>query len=108
MLSSHGKLPKNWVYSLPSIHIWKEYYRLTSTQSENTKETGNCNSTRVLFAGEFPSVFKGQINAIEGELFTISLMEDTQPFRVKAPRSVSFAYCEKLCQKLDSLHQQVS
>ena len=43
---------------------------------------------------------------MEGELFTISLMDDAQPFSVKAPRSIPFAYREKLRQELDSLQQQ--
>ena len=40
---------------------------------------------------------------MEGELFTISLMENAQLFSVKTPRAVPFAYQEKLRQELDSL-----
>ena len=43
---------------------------------------------------------------MEGELFKIALMENAQPFSVKAPRAVPFAYREKLRQELDSLQQQ--
>ena len=66
----------------------------------------SCNSKGEGLVREFPSVFSGQISAMEGELFKISLMENAQPFSVKAPRAVPFAYREKLQQELDSLQQQ--
>ena len=106
MLSSHGKLPKNWVYSpqypYPETILQADQY----PKVKSTKATGNCNNTGEQLSGEFPSVFNGQISAMEGELFTISLMDDAQPFSVKAPRSIPFAYREKLHQELDSLQQQ--
>ena len=43
---------------------------------------------------------------MEGEVFTISLMEDAEPFCVKAPRSIPFAYCDQLKKDLDLLQQQ--
>ena len=43
---------------------------------------------------------------MEGELFTISLMENVQPFGVKAPWLIPFAYQEKLRSEMDSLQQQ--
>ena len=66
----------------------------------------NCNSKGEGLVREFPSIFSGQVSAMEGELFKISLMENAQPFSVKAPRAVPFAYREKLQQELDSLQQQ--
>ena len=43
---------------------------------------------------------------MQGELFKISLMENPEPSYVKAPRSIPFAYREKLRQELNSLLQQ--
>ena len=40
---------------------------------------------------------------MEGELFKI---DNAEPFCVKAPHSIPFAYCEKLREELDSLLQQ--
>ena len=53
----------------------------------------------------FP-VFDGQVTTMEGEVFTISLMEGAEPFCVKVPRSISFAYHEQLKKELDLLQQQ--
>ena len=45
---------------------------------------------------------------MQRELLKISLMENAEPFCVKAPRSIPFAYHEKLRQELDSLlHQDI-
>ena len=55
---------------------------------------------------EFPSVFNGQICTMPGEKFKISLMSDTRPFCVTAPRTVPFAYREKLKEELDLLVSQ--
>ena len=43
---------------------------------------------------------------MEGEVFTISLMEGAEPFCVKAPRSIPFAYREQLKKELDLRQQQ--
>ena len=50
---------------------------------KSTKAMDNCNSNGEELVREFPSVFSGQISTMEGELFTISLMENAQPFSVK-------------------------
>ena len=55
---------------------------------------------------EFPSVFDGQIRSMEGETFHIYLVEEAIPFCVKAPRSVPFAYREKLKAELQLLQEQ--
>ena len=55
---------------------------------------------------EFLSVFDGQIKTMEGEKFHISLTDDAKPFCVNAPRTVPFAYRDKLKEELDLLQQQ--
>ena len=55
---------------------------------------------------EFPSVFEGKIQMMEGEEFHISLTEDAKPFCVCAPRSIPCAYRDKLKAELDLLQEQ--
>ena len=57
---------------------------------------------------EFPTVFDGNIRVMEGEEFHITLTEHAKPFCVNAPRSVPYAYRDKLKAELDLLqHQQI-
>ena len=95
-----GILPPHYPYpeGLPQV---KQYPEVKST-----KVMDNCNGKGEGLVKKFPSVFSGQISAMEGEHFKISLMENAQPFSVKTPRAVPFAYREKLRQELDSLQQQ--
>ena len=55
---------------------------------------------------EFPTVFNNQINQTEGEEFHISLTHDAKPFCIKTPRSIPFAYRDKLKAELDHLQAQ--
>ena len=55
---------------------------------------------------DFSTVFDGEVTVMEGETFTISLMEGAKPFCVKAPRTIPFAYRDKLKKELDQLLQQ--
>ena len=55
---------------------------------------------------EFPSVFDGRIKTMEGENFHISLRSNAKPFCVKTPRSIPFAYRDKLKSELDLLQEQ--
>ena len=55
---------------------------------------------------EFPSVFDGQVRVMDGERFHIALAENAIPFCVKTPRTVPFAYREKLKAELELLEQQ--
>ena len=50
---------------------------------------------------EFPSVFDGQIKTMDGEKFHIALTNDAQPFCVHTPRTIPFAFCDKLKAELD-------
>ena len=55
---------------------------------------------------EFPSVFDGQVRVMDGEQFCITLVENAVPFCVKTPRTVPFAYRDKLKAELELLQQQ--
>ena len=55
---------------------------------------------------EFPEVFNGQIKTMDGEEFHISLTDDAKPFCVNTPRSVPFAYRDKLRAELTVLQTQ--
>ena len=55
---------------------------------------------------EFPNVFDGQIKTMDGEEFHISLTDDAKPFCVNTPRSMPFAYCDKLRAELTVLQTQ--
>ena len=54
---------------------------------------------------EFPSVFDGQIKAMEEEEFHISLTDDAKPFCVQTPRAI-FTYRDKLKAELETLQEQ--
>ena len=54
----------------------------------------------------YPTVFDGQIRSMEGEEFSISLASDAKPFCVSTPRSIPFAYRDKLKAELDLLLDQ--
>ena len=55
---------------------------------------------------EFPTVFDGNIDSMEGEKFHIYLTDDAKPFCVNTPRSIPYAYRDKLKAELDLLQSQ--
>ncbi len=55
---------------------------------------------------EFPLVFDRQIRTMPGEKFHISLTENARPFCVSTPRTIPFAYREKLKNEIDLLVDQ--
>ena len=54
----------------------------------------------------FPMLFDGQIRVMQGEEFHISLTANAKPFCVNTPRTIPFAYCDKLKAELDLLEFQ--
>ena len=54
----------------------------------------------------FPSIFDGQVKSMEGEEFHIQLVDGAQPFCVHTPRTIPFAYREKLQDELTLLQSQ--
>ena len=55
---------------------------------------------------EFHSVFDGTVKVMEGEFFHITLADDAQPFCVHTPRTIPYAFRDKLRLELDSLQAQ--
>ena len=55
---------------------------------------------------EYPTAFDGQIKTIDGESFHITLTKDAKPFCVNTPRTVPFAFRNKLKAELDLLQDQ--
>ena len=57
-------------------------------------------------AKEFPTVFDGNITQMDGEHFHITLTDGAKPFCIKTPRTVPFAYRDKLKAELEILETQ--
>jgi len=55
---------------------------------------------------EIPTVFDGIIRTLDSKQFHIHLSSDAKPFCVIFPRSIPFAYHDKLAAELDLLQQQ--
>ena len=55
---------------------------------------------------EYPTVFDGNFRTMDGEEFHISLLADAKPFCVNTPRSILFAYRDKLKAELELLQSQ--
>ena len=72
-------------------------------QTSSTKDV-HMPSTDDDITSEFPSVFDGQIRTMLGDI--ISLTEDARPFCVTTPRTVPFAYQDKLKKEIDLLLTQ--
>ena len=62
--------------------------------------------TKDTIVAEFSSVFDGIIRAMDGEKFHIYLTANAKPFCVTSPRSIPYAYRDKLAAELESLQQQ--
>ena len=54
----------------------------------------------------YPTVFDGHIRVMQGEEFHISLATNVKPFCVHMPRTIPFAYRDKLKAELDLLESQ--
>ena len=54
----------------------------------------------------FPTVFDGQIRVMQGEEFHITIAETAKPFCVHTPRTIPFAYRDKLQAELHLLESQ--
>ena len=81
------KAAKSYAFCLPSTQPYPK--RVPQTKQDvypEMKSAYSMYSTGEQLTKEFPSVFSGQISAME-ELFIMSLMDS-----VKVPRSVPFAY----------------
>ena len=73
----------------------------TITSSETTQQVTSQN-----LINEFPRVFNNKVKPMKGEHFHIALIDDAKPFCVKTPRTIPYAYREKLKAELQSLEEQ--
>ena len=55
---------------------------------------------------EYPTVFDGNVKSMDGEPFHIALTADAKPFCVRTPRTIPYAYRDKLKAELDLLQEQ--
>ena len=76
-----------------------------SIRSINTTTMEPSPATDQLIAA-FPTVFDGQIRVMQGEEFHIAISETAKPFCVHTPRTIPFAYRDKLQAELHLLASQ--
>ena len=95
---------------LPAHYFFPERRLQDSTPCPEVKVTNTSSKGHTTIAEgivqEFPLIFDGEVTTMEGEVFSICLTEEAEPFCIKAPRSIPFAYCDKLKKELDLLQQQ--
>ena len=94
------------------LRILSDCYSNPTVASTTVNSVANTIATRLdtclhldkhLVVREFPTVLDGKINSMEGEKFHISLTDDAKPFSVNTPRSIPYAYHDKLKAELDLL-----
>jgi len=95
ILPQHYPYPPNWETNYSPEHV----LQATTTTSSDIPTAGQ-------LVQQYSTVFDGQVTTMVGESFAIALAEGAKPFCVKAPRSVPFAYREKLKSELELLQQQ--
>ena len=89
---------------LPSCYP-KPHENSTVCQTRLSTPQGRTPTAEELMA-EFPKVFDGQVRTMPGEKFHISLTKEAKPFCVSTPRTIPFAYREKLKEEIDLLVDQ--
>jgi hypothetical protein len=97
------------VYSFRGGHALASVFsRKTTIKTVLTSNTvtppGQISSEDLI--NEFPTVFDDQVKPMEGESFHIKLTDEFKPFCVKTPRTIPFAYREKLKLELETLQNQ--
>ncbi len=81
------------------------YPQPITIQAVSRPETSQ-NVTSEDLVKEFPAVFSDEVRPMEGENFHIAVTDDAKPFCVKTPRTIPYAYREKLKAELQSLEEQ--
>ena len=92
-------------YPQPAVQLLQGDPQKVTPACTLIQQTENQSVAQTLVA-QYPAVFDGQIRVMDGEKFHITLMEDPVPFCVKTPRSIPFAYRDKLQAELDLLQEQ--
>ena len=103
-----GILPANYPVPLPTVSASVDPQRQTptTTVSVNTATIGTSLSVTEQLMTSFPTVFDGQIRVMQGEEFHIAIEDTAKPFCVHTPRTIPFAYRDKLQAELDLLESQ--
>ena len=85
-----------------NLHILPNNYpeQIRSVQDSSVSLT---NVTAEDLIQEFPTVFDGKIRVMDGEKFRINLTDNATPFRVNAPRTIPYAYRDKVKLELETL-----
>ena len=103
-----GILPANYPSPLPTVPTSIEPHKQTSTTTVriNAATIGTPLSVTEQLMATFPTVFDGQIRVMQGEEFHIAIDDTAKPFCVHTPRTVPFAYRDKLQSELNLLESQ--
>ncbi len=108
---TRGRLHQKPTRSVYNTHQSKgdppSFNSLKQTQSlrhPRPKDPSNVTADQIM--SEFPSVFDGQIRAMPGEEYHISLTDEARPFCMTTPRTIPFAYRDKLKKEMDLLVSQ--
>ena len=91
---------------LPDCYPKPVGYIQTTQTNSGINKTNDPLPTAEQIMSEFPSVFDGQVRTMPGEQFHISLTDEARPFCVTSPRTIPFAYRDKLKKELDLLMDQ--
>ena len=108
-LFCHGKPARHLALSYPLPLPTTPPNGTTNTASSpclHSLETEHPTLTKYQMTKEFPTAFDGTIRTMVGEEFHIYLTENPEPFCVNTPRSIPFAYREKLKAELYLLQEQ--
>ena len=87
----------------PSHHMIDQVTSVPKTSDMDD----SCTPTAEQIMFEFPTVFDGHVRTMPGEKFHISLTTDARPFCVTTPRTIPFAYRDKLKKEIEILVSQV-
>ena len=103
-----GILPPSYPtpFSTVPISVKPDKQTATTTVSVNTATIGTSSSVTEQLMAAFPTVFDGQIRVMQGEEFHIEIDDTAKPFCVHTPRTIPFAYQDKLQAELNLLESQ--
>ncbi len=86
------------------LNILPECYPILVHGIKAVQDTHTISPEQIM--SEFSTAFDGKIRTMPGEKFHIPLTENAKPFCVTTPRTVPFAYRDKLKQEIDLLISQ--
>ena len=103
-----GILPASYPTPFSTVPIFIKPHKQTTTTtvSVNAATIGTSSSVTEQLMAAFPTVFDGQIRVMQGEEFHIEIDDTAKPFCVHTPRTIPFAYRDKLQAELNLLESQ--